>query len=156
MLTFDIPGREVLQLDHLVLDYNGTIAEDGSLFELVKHKFTLLQPSLNIHVITADTFGTVHQEMEKLQVEVITIPKDKQDLMKREFVEKLGVGRVVSIGNGANDGLMLEVSALGILVINSEGASVQSLMKADVLCNNIRDALNLLIRPNRLVATLRR
>ncbi len=155
-MTFNIPGRGVLRLNHLVLDYNGTIAEDGSLFEVVKHKFTLLQSSFKIHVITADTFGTVHQEMENLPVEVVTIPRDNQDVVKREFVEQLGAENVVSIGNGANDGLMLGVSGLGILVINSEGASVQSLIKADVLCNNVRDALNLLIKPNRLVATLRR
>ena len=31
MLTVKIPGREELVLNHLVLDYNGTIAEDGAI-----------------------------------------------------------------------------------------------------------------------------
>lgn len=156
MITFDIPGGEVLRLKHLVLDYNGTIAEDGSLFDVVKHKIALLHPDLSIHIVTADTFGSVQKEMENLPVEVVIIPRENQGLVKQEFVEGLGPEQVVSIGNGANDAEMLEASALGILVVNSEGASVRSLLKADVLCNNIRDAMNLLIMPGRLIATLRR
>ena len=31
MIRFDIPGREPLTIDFLVLDYNGTIAVDGAL-----------------------------------------------------------------------------------------------------------------------------
>jgi len=155
MITFDIPGRDQSRLIHIVLDYNGTVAEDGIIFEIVKHKLILLQKSLKIHVITADTFGTVKDEMADLSVEVITIPKYNQDRAKKKFVEELGPENVVSIGNGRNDGLMLQTSALGILVVNSEGASVQSLLKADVMCLSISDALDLLLKPKRLIATLR-
>jgi len=155
MITLDIPGREQIKLVHLVLDYNGTVAEDGIIFESVKHKLTLLHISLKIHVITADTFGTVKGEMANMPIEVITIPKNSQDKAKKEFVQELGPENVVSIGNGRNDGLMLQTSVLGMLVINSEGASVQSLLKADVLCLSILDALDLLLKPKRLIATLR-
>lgn len=155
MITLDIPGREQIKLAHLVLDYNGTVAEDGVVFEVAKHKLTLLQKSLKIHVITADTFGTVKGEMANMPVEVITIPKNSQDKAKEKFVQELGPENVVSIGNGRNDGLMLQTSALGMLVVNSEGASVQSLLKADVLCLSILDALNLLLKTKRLIATLR-
>ena len=39
MLNIQIPGREMLTLSHLVLDYNGTIAKDGEIIdpELVLH-----------------------------------------------------------------------------------------------------------------------
>ena len=33
MLTIKIPGREEMTLSHLILDYNGTIAEDGLIIE---------------------------------------------------------------------------------------------------------------------------
>ncbi len=155
MMTFDIPGRDQIQLSHLVLDYNGTVAEDGIIFEAVKHKLTLLQKSLKIHVITADTFGTVKSEMANLPVEVVTLPKDNQDIAKKKFVQELGPKNVVSVGNGHNDGLMIQASVLGILVVNSEGASVQSLLNGDVLCLSISDALDLLLKPKRLIATLR-
>ena len=32
MLKINIPGRKELTLSHLILDYNGTIAEDDPLF----------------------------------------------------------------------------------------------------------------------------
>ena len=31
MIAVDIPGLRELRLEHLVLDYNGTLAEDGKL-----------------------------------------------------------------------------------------------------------------------------
>ena len=31
MFAVDIPGRDRVEIDHLVLDYNGTIALDGNL-----------------------------------------------------------------------------------------------------------------------------
>ena len=36
MLNIKIPGREELTLSHLVLDYNGTIAEDGNIIEGIR------------------------------------------------------------------------------------------------------------------------
>lgn len=36
MLIIEIPGRELLTLSHLVLDYNGTIAEDGEIIEGIR------------------------------------------------------------------------------------------------------------------------
>ncbi|HKJ46485.1 MAG TPA: hypothetical protein VJ991_11715, partial [Balneolales bacterium] len=58
-------------------------------------------------------------------------------------------------GNGRNDRLMLDEAAVGIAVIQKEGASFQSLQAADVICTNIIDALELLVYPKRLTATLR-
>lgn len=31
MIKIDIPGRETIEIEHVVLDYNGTIALDGQL-----------------------------------------------------------------------------------------------------------------------------
>ena len=38
MLTIPIPGRSALQLQHIVLDYNGTIALDGELMPGVEDR----------------------------------------------------------------------------------------------------------------------
>ncbi len=32
MIEIDVPGRELITIEHLVLDYNGTIAEDGQAY----------------------------------------------------------------------------------------------------------------------------
>ena len=79
----------------------------------------------------------------------------RQDQAKVDFVNRLGAHRTVSIGNGRNDALMLTASALGIVVILGEGASITSLKSADIVCTDIVSALELLNHPLRLTATLR-
>ncbi|HDL98389.1 MAG TPA: hypothetical protein ENH16_02235 [Desulfobacteraceae bacterium] len=74
---------------------------------------------------------------------------------KKKYIEELGSSRVASIGNGRNDSLMLKHSALGIAVVQREGASAQTIMNADVICRDIYDALDLFTNPGRLKATLR-
>jgi soluble P-type ATPase len=50
---------------------------------------------------------------------------------------------------------MLKASALGVAVIQGEGAAFETLASADVVCTDIRSALSLLSNPMRLIATLR-
>jgi len=51
---------------------------------------------------------------------------------------------------------MLETAAIGIVVLGSEGASVDALRTADIVATNPLVALDLVLNPKRLVATLRR
>jgi soluble P-type ATPase len=76
-------------------------------------------------------------------------------LDKLLYVKDLGFDRTVCIGNGRNDRMMLKEAALGIAVILNEGACVVTLLSADVVCTSIVSALELLIYPLRLTATLR-
>ena len=87
--------------------------------------------------------------------EVVVLPAGSQDLRKRDYVGELGADITVAVGNGRNDRLMLEKAALGIAVIQAEGAAAATLTCADVVCTNITSALDLLIHPLRLVASLR-
>ena len=155
MIEIDIPGNRVLQLEHLVLDYNGTIAFDGALIDGVKECLTELSQMLTVHVITADTFGSVKKTLEDINCKMTLIPLNRQDVAKLEYVKNLGHEQTVSMGNGANDRLMLKASALGVAVIQGEGAAFETLASADVVCTDIRFALSLLSNPLRLIATLR-
>ena len=71
MLTIKIPGREELNLSHLILDYNGTIAEDGEIIESIRPRLAELAKVLSIYVITADTHGTAARKCEGLPLEVL-------------------------------------------------------------------------------------
>ena len=62
---------------------------------------------------------------------------------------------VVAIGNGRNDRMMLAAAAIGIALVQAEGAAGQAVLCADVVATGILDALGLLEHPQRLVATLR-
>jgi len=155
MMKLSIPGYGEVHLEHLVLDYNGTLACDGVLLPGVGEKLRILSNVVEVHVVTADTFGKVKEELDGLPCSVVVIPEENQGETKRDFVKNLGSESVVSIGNGRNDGLMLQEAALGIALIQQEGASTRSLQAADVVARSISDALELLLKPLRLTATLR-
>ena len=156
MLEIDVPGRGTLLLSHLVLDVNGTLAFDGVLIDGVPERLAALRGRLTLHLLTADTHGG--QAAMDRQLGLIAhrlIPGGERE-QKAEFVNQLGAAVVVAIGNGANDAGMLEAAALSIAVIEREGASAEALAAADVVVASIADALDLLLAPKRLIATLRR
>jgi soluble P-type ATPase len=155
MIHIDIPGFGELSLAHIVFDYNGTLAVDGVPIPGVRKRLQALSTALNIHVVTADTFGKVRSEMGGVPCRVTILPLENQDTGKQEFVDALGAAATVSVGNGRNDRLMLEAAALGVAVILEEGASAVTLASADVVCKDIHGALDLLENPKRLIATLR-
>jgi soluble P-type ATPase len=155
MLTFDIPGYKVLQLAHLVMDYNGTLAVDGKLVDGVAARLEILSRDLQIHVITADTFGLVQQQMAALPCRVSVLGKDNQAEAKLRYVQELGLEHTVCIGNGRNDRFMLRAAALGLAVVLAEGIAGETIQAADIVSRSINDALDLLLNPLRLTATLR-
>ncbi|NHM25563.1 ATPase P [Desulfofundulus sp. TPOSR] len=155
MLTVDIPERGLLQLQHLVLDFNGTMARDGSLLPGVEERLNTLAEKLVIHVLTADTFGTGEKACRNIKGYVHVLKPGKGGSQKLKFIEKLGPQNTAAVGNGTNDTLMLKNAALGIVVLGPEGASVQALLAADVVVTDICQGLDLLLHPKRLIATLR-
>jgi P-type E1-E2 ATPase len=155
MIEIDIPGNKKLMLEHLVLDYNGTIAFDGALIGGVKECLAELSQKLTVHVITADTFGSVEKALKDIDCKLAVIPLNQQDIAKLEFVKQIGCEKTVSMGNGANDRLMLKASALGIAIVSGEGAAFETMASADVVCTDIVSALSLLSNSLRLIATLR-
>jgi soluble P-type ATPase len=155
MLEIKIPGYDKLQIAHLLLDFNGTIGFDGKLIDGVREALNALAKDVEIHVVTADTFGDVTQQIEGIPVKLTILPEADQDQGKLGYLKTLGAEMTVAIGNGRNDRLMLEKAAIGIAMIQGEGVSVEALIAADVACNDIRQALGLLLYPKRLTATLR-
>ena len=155
MIEIQIPGYKTLQLEHLVLDYNGTMAIDGQLITGVKEALVNLADKLQIHVLTADTFGKVETEIKDIPCKLSILPKENQDEGKLDYIKGLDPITTVCVGNGRNDQLMLREAALGIVLVQEEGAASETILAADVVCSNILSALKLLTNPLRLVATLR-
>ena len=155
MLEIDIPGYRKLQLEHLVLDFNGTMACDGELFRGVRERLEALSAQLRISVLTADTFGKARSQLAGIPCDLAILPVENQDRLKLEYIRRLGPDTTVCVGNGRNDRLMLQEAGLGIAVVQAEGAAVQTILAADVLAPDILAALDLLTHPLRLVATLR-
>ena len=155
MLELNVPGLGRLELGHLVLDLNGTIALDGQVLPGVAEQLAKLSSQLTIHLLSADTRGLAADAARQLSVHLARVTPGDEAAQKRQFVERLGQRSVVAVGNGANDQQMLEAAALGIAVLGGEGLAASTLFAADMVVGDIQDALDLLLNPQRLVATLR-
>jgi len=153
MKKIDIPNFDKLELTNLVLDYNGTIAKDGKLKDIPLKELSKI---FKVFVITADTFGSVKDELKDFSIEVIVLQTNDHTTEKAKFIKSLGEKNSIAIGNGNNDEMMLKTSALSIAVIGDEGCSTKTLLASQLVCNSINDALELLLNEKRLIATLRR
>ncbi len=155
MIETVIPNYKTIRLEHLVLDFNGTLACDGLMIEGVRERLNALADHLEIHVLTADTFGKAADQLKGVRCKLSILPIENQDICKSDYVRKLGCDKTCCMGNGRNDRIMLKESALGIAVILEEGAAEETLASADIVYTGIASALDLLSNPLRLVATLR-
>lgn len=151
-LTVSIPGKPSLHLHYLLLDFTGTLSLDGRLLPGVARRIARIGRSVHIMVATADTFGTAGKALKRLPVSLVSV---ETGLDKSALVKKLGAKSVAAIGNGRNDVAMVRAAALAIAVIGQEGTSGELVRAADIVTMDIRDALDLLLNPLRLVATLR-
>jgi P-type E1-E2 ATPase len=140
------------EFQHVVLDFTGTLSVDGALIPGVGRRLQALSDQLELTVLTADTFGTARGALEGLPVAVRIIADGHE---KAEIVASIGAQATVAIGNGRNDIPMVQAASLGIAILGPEGAPGALLMSADVVVSDVRDALDLLLNPLRLKATLR-
>jgi soluble P-type ATPase len=152
MISIEIPQRGLYKLHHAVFDINGTLAVDGVALVGVADYLQTLGRHLSIHLLTAGTHGNL-KELEKELGHPLKIIRTGED--KVNYVKMLGSDSVVAIGNGANDAGMLQLAAIGIAVLTDEGVAISTLRAADVLVTSPVHAIELLLLPKRLVATLR-
>lgn len=153
--TLQIPGVGEWTLRNIVFDYNGTLATGGVMQEEVRNTLIALTKYFDVYVITADTYGTVKAVLENTSVKLKTLEKQPGYLEKKAFVEALDAQATVAVGNGRNDREMLKAARLGIAVIGREGAAIEALQNADVVVQNIMDAMGMMQNPTALIATLR-
>jgi len=154
MITLTVPEQTTYELHHLVLDMNGTLTTDGVVSTSVLERLRLLATQIEVHVLTADTFGTASQVFQDLPLHLLIV-KGRAAPQKLEQILKLGSSSCVAIGNGVNDVDMLEKARLGICVLGHEGASPKAIGAADIVVTSPEDALDLLLNTDRLRASLR-
>jgi P-type E1-E2 ATPase len=156
MIELMIPGRGQIQIEHLVMDVNGTLALDGNLIEGIPRLIRGLRDRMEIHLLTADTHGRQKHIDQQLGLEAVRVQPGNEAGQKVEAVRRLGAERVAAIGQGANDAGMLKAAKIGICVLSAEGAAVETLLAADLVVPDIFAALDLFEKPLRMVASLRK
>ncbi len=154
-MLIEIPNFKDIDLKNIVCDYNGTIAKDGKLLNGIGELFKILTKNFKVFVITADTFGSVQKELQGFDVEIIVLKSSNHTIEKKDFLKSLGSQNCIAVGNGNNDSLMLKEACISITIMGDEGCCVKTLKNSDIVCKNIIDALELIVHPKRLIATLR-
>jgi soluble P-type ATPase len=163
MITVDQGRDGLLELKHAVFDVNGTLTRDGQLVDGVIERMQALRQLVEVHLLTADTYGTQEHINRLLAVDkppnmratVLKTEDGPEDEQKARYVARLGKDATAAIGNGRNDRLMLKEAALGIAVIGPEGTAGDAVRAAKVVASDPLSALDLLLHPTRLKATLR-
>jgi P-type E1-E2 ATPase len=156
MIELNIPGRGLVELEHLVCDVNGTLTLDGQLLDGVGRALTDLRDRMQLHLLTADTHGRQDLIDRQLNIQAVRIRPGEESQQKAEYVRHLGAERVAAIGQGANDAAMLQCARIGICVLSKEGTAIEALLAADLVVPDVYSALELIENPLRLVATLRK
>ena len=148
----DIPNYKEITARNVIFDLNGTLAVDGQIDKEVLDLLKELSKTYKIVVLTADTLGNakeIFKGLDSISLEIIRDTEEKTKVAKKYIP-------YISIGNGNNDIGVFENAQLSIAVIGKEGCSTKLLLSADVVVCDIVDAINLLLKKKRLIATLRR
>ncbi len=154
MITIQRPGQEPLAINFILLDFEGTLASDRRVHPKAKDKINLLSKRTKIYILTKEEKERVEEVLKKVKAEIIYLTEGDSSQKKLDLLRQLGATGTVAVGNGLEDGPMIEEAGLGVCVIGKEGASADAVKKADVIFTDILNALDFLLKPFRQKATL--
>jgi len=154
MITILRSGQEPLEIDFILLDFEGTLASDRRVHPKAKDRINLLSKRTKIYILTKEEKILMEEVLKKVKAEIIYLMEGEASQQKLDLLRQLGASRTVAIGNGVDDVPMIEEAGLGISVMGKEGTFSEAMKKADVVFMNILDALDFLLKPLRQKATL--
>lgn len=153
-MKYAIPGVGDLDLNTIILDLNGTLSVGGRVPDGVRPRLERLRAKgFRIVFFTGNTRGDAEKLATELGIEW-QLAKSAEE--KRDLALGMEPDTCVTIGNGRIDLELMKTVKLGIVTLQAEGVHTETLLAADVVVPTIEDALDLLIDPERLIATLRR
>jgi len=154
MITIQRPGQSNLEIEFILIDFEGTLASDRRIHPKAKDKINLLSKRTKIYILTVEEKERVEETLKKVKAEIIYLAGGDSSQKKLELLRQLGPARTVAVGNGADDVPMIEEAGLGVCVLGKEGTFSEAMKKADVVFMNILDALDFLLKPLRQKASL--
>lgn len=154
MIHIQRSGQEPLEIDFILIDFEGTLASDCRVHPKAKDKLNLLAKRAKIYILTKKKKELVEEVLRKVKAEIIYLTEGESSKEKLDLLRQLGATRTVAVGGGADDGSMMEEAVLGLCVIGKAGASSEAVKNADVVFTDILDTLDFLLKPLRQRATL--
>jgi soluble P-type ATPase len=154
MIHIERPGQGPLEIENILLDFEGTLASDRRVHPKAKDKINLLSKRTRIYILAKGEREGVMEVLKRVKAETIFLKEGEASREKLNLLRQLGAARTVAVGNGVDDSLMIDEAGLGICVIGREGTAGEAIQKADMVFTNIVDALDFLLKPLRQKATL--
>ena len=154
MIHIQRPGQEPLEIDFILISFEGALASDRRVHPKAKDKINLLSRRSKIYILTKEEKERMEEVLRKVNAEIIYLTEGESSQKKSDLVRQLGATRAVTVGNGVDDVPMMKEAAFGLCVIGKEGASSEAVKNADVVFTDILDALDFLLKPLRQKATL--
>jgi len=154
MIAIQRLGQKPLEIENILLDFEGTLASDRRVHPKAKDKINLLSKRARIYILAKEEKEGVMEVLKRVKAETIFLKEGEASEEKLNLLRQVGATRTVAIGNGVDDALMIDEAGLGICVIGKEGTAGETIQKADIVFTNIVDALDFLLKPLRQKATL--
>jgi len=154
MISIERPGQGNLEIEFILVDFEGTLASDRRVHPKAKDRINLLSKRTKIYILTKEEKTLGEKALKKVRAEIIYLMEGETSQQKLDLLRQLGTTRTIAIGNGVDDVSMVEEAGLGICVLGKEGTFTEAMKKADLVFMNILDALDFLLKPLRQRATL--
>lgn len=156
MISIQRPGMESLDIQFVLVDFEGTLATDGRVHPKAKDKVNLLSKRATIYILTKNNRQKVEKLLKKTKAEILTMTEGDSSQQKLNLLQRLEPHQTAVIANGLDDARMMEQAGLAMSVIGKEGSSAETMAKADLVFTDVLDALDFLLKPLRQRATLGR
>jgi len=154
MIILQRPGRNPLEIEFILLNFEGTLATDRRVHPKAKDKLNLLAKRSRVYILVKGEQEATGEILKKVKAEVIYLTEGEASQGKLDLLRQVGAARTVAIGNGLDDAAMIEEAGLGICIMGQEGTSAEVVRKADVVFTDILDAFDFLLKPMRHQSTL--
>ena len=154
MISIERPNQGNLEIEFILIDFEGTLASDRRVHPKAKDKINLLSKRARILIFTTGEKESVSAVLRNVKAEVVYLREGEASRGKRDLLQQLGPRRTVAMGSGMSDIEMIQNSGLGIGVMSREGTLSEVIGKADLVFMTVVDALDFLLKPLRQRATL--
>jgi len=147
------PNNKTIEIENIILDLNGTLANYGRVSERSKELLQQLkQLNYNIVLISGDIRGNASVIAKELDITLLLGANSQEKAQQMQLFDK---EKTVAIGNARIDIGTFQNAIISIATLQSEGIHVGILKYVDIIVPSIEDALNLFIEPKALEGTLR-
>ncbi len=154
MIRIERPELSPVEIEFVLIDFEGTLAIDRRVHPKAKDKINLLSKRAKIYILTKEKKELIEERLRKVKAEIVYLSESGSSQRKLDLLRQLGPARCAGIGNGADDAAMIKEAGIGISIIGKEGSAGEAVRNSDLVFIDILDALDFLLKPLRQKATL--